>query len=221
MYHPLSYTFYKKERQRERERQRRKERERKKERKKERKRCCITIYLLCWMSCLFFGFGANTVNAFWLSQKNGKVSVIKVIIWVNRTCSNGFSMATTQFTAGAWIKTWSTMFPLTLSYLWISESACEYVFGIGCSFSAYFTGFDLVEVSAGFACIALLLLSVALGLYSVSRVHLGQLEALFFAVTDISGSDCRRGFSCTGFLVHTLRFRCNRFRLYKSWVRHI
>lgn len=71
------------------------------------------------------------------------------------------------------------MFPLAPSYLWISESACEYVFGIGCSFSAYFTGFDLVEVSVGFACIALLLLSVALGLYSVSRVHLGQLDALF------------------------------------------
>ncbi len=71
------------------------------------------------------------------------------------------------------------MFPLALSYLWISESACEYVFGIGCSFGACFAGFDLVEVSAGFACIALLLLSVALGLYSVSRVHPGQLDALF------------------------------------------
>lgn len=71
------------------------------------------------------------------------------------------------------------MFPLALSYLWISDSACEYVFGIGRSFGAYFEGFDLGEVSDGFACIALFLLSVALGLYSVSWVHLGQLDALF------------------------------------------
>ncbi len=158
----------KKERKKRRKKERKKERRKKERRKKkkERKRCCITIYLLCWMSCLFFGFGANTVNAFWLSQKMGKCQSSKSLFeWTEHALMDFYG----NYTVYCWCldKTWSTMFPLTLSYLWISESAMRICFWHGCSFSAYFTGFDLVEVSAGFACIALLLLSVALGLYSV------------------------------------------------------
>lgn len=63
------------------------------------------------MSCLFFGFGANTVNAFWLSHKNRKVSVIKsnYLSEQNNALMDFLWQLTTQFTADAWIKTWSTI----------------------------------------------------------------------------------------------------------------
>ncbi len=54
MYHPLSYTFYKKERQRERETKKEREKERKKERKKERDAASQYTY---FAECLVFSLG--------------------------------------------------------------------------------------------------------------------------------------------------------------------
>lgn len=159
------------------------------------------VYLLCWISCLFFGFGANTVNAFWLSHThkiNRKMSVIKNnYLSAQNNVSTG-TVLPVDFRQRMRICFWHWSFLRWIFwrfwprwslgrfrlYCFISSLRCfGFVFGLmGASWAAW---------------------------------------CPVFAVTDISGPDCRCGFSCAGFLVQMLRCRCYRFRLYKSRVRHI